>query len=134
METVHINLNNKQKTDNVIAKQFVQVKAQAIPYNNAAQTLSLWQRFLQYAEAQQPNRFGWLAFSFFMQGCVLVPITLMIVVMRGNPFELWIPCLVGFVITETTNLAAMPTKVTIPVFWAGVVIDLLVVATCFLFY
>lgn len=133
METVHINLTDKQQTDNVIAKQFVQVK-QAIAYNNAVQTLSLWQRFLQYAEAQQPNRFGWLAFSFFMQGCVLVPITLMIVVMRGNPFELWIPCLVGFVITETTNLAAMPTKVTIPVFWAGVVIDLLVVASCFLFY
>lgn len=132
METVHINLKDKNNAGNIIAKQFT--SAQAHTYSQEAQVLNLWQRFIRYAAAQQPNRFAWLAFSFFMQGCVLVPITLLIVVKNGNPFELWIPTLIAFVVVETTNLAAMPTKITVPVFWAGVVVDLLVIATCFLFY
>jgi len=132
METVHINFRDKKNAEAAIARQLTQADIHA--YEDDAQPLNLWQQFLRYAERQQPNRFGWLAFSFFMQGCVLVPITLMIVVMRGNPFELWIPTLVAFVVTETTNLAAMPTKITIPIFWAGVIADLLVIASCFLFY
>ena len=128
METIHIGLQDKRKVNSIITTQ-----AQVLPYQEQ-QRLTLWQRFMRYAEAQQPNRFAWLAFSFFMQGCVLVPITLLIVVRHGNPFALWIPPLIGFVLTETTNLAAMPTKVTVPVFWAGVLIDLAVIATCFLLY
>jgi len=132
METVRINLADKKNSEAAIARQLTQ--ADVLSYENDVQTLNLWQKFIKYAEGQQDNRFAWLAFSFFMQGCVLVPITLLIVVMRGNPFELWIPTLVGFVVTETTNLAAMPTKITIPVFWAGVIVDLLVIAGCFLLY
>lgn len=132
METLHINLKDKNNAGNIIAKRYTSAQAQT--YTPEAQVLTLWQKFMRYAEAQQVNRFAWLAFSFFMQGCVLVPVTLLIVVHRGNPFELWIPTLVAFVVTETTNLAAMPTRITVPVFWASVIVDLLVIATAFLLY
>ncbi|MBW8687774.1 hypothetical protein [Chitinophaga rhizophila] len=131
METIHISLKDKRKADSILTRQYTQTQATAY---TASRSASLWARFMQYAASQQQYRFAWLAFSFFMQGCVLVPVTLMIVVRHGNPFELWIPVLIAFVLTETTNLAAMPTKVTVPVFWAGVVIDLLVIASCYILY
>lgn len=90
------------------------------------------QRFLQFAEAQQPNSFGWLAVAFFAQGCLLAPVTILAIVTNGNALGLWMACILAFVITEITNLAAMPTKITIPIFFAGAIIDLVVIALAFI--
>lgn len=88
-------------------------------------------RFLQFAENQQPNSFGWLAVALFAQGCLLAPVTILAIVQNGNSLGLWMACILTFVITEVTNLAAMPTKITIPVFFAGAIIDLAVIALAF---
>lgn len=94
-------------------------------------TTSIANRLMRFAETQQPNAFGWLAFSFFLQGCVLSPATIMVIVANGNNFFLWIPCILGFAATEIVSLAAMPTKITIPVLFTGIVIDILVVLLSF---
>lgn len=90
------------------------------------------QRFLQFAEKQQPNRFGWLAFALFAQGCLLAPVTILAIIHNGNSPGLWMACVLTFVVTEVTNLAAMPTKITIPIFFAGAIMDLFLIALAFI--
>ncbi|BAV04768.1 hypothetical protein FLA_0767 [Filimonas lacunae] len=87
---------------------------------------------MQFAENQQNNHFGWLAFCFFAQGCLLAPLTILAIVNNGNDMGLWLACILAFVLTEITNLAAMPTKITIPIFTLGVITDIIIVAICLL--
>lgn len=91
-------------------------------------------RFLQFAEEQQSNSFGWLAAAFLVQGCVMAPITILSIVTNGNPIELWMACILAFTLTEIVCLSAMPTKITIPFFAGGIVVDMLVIAISFLCY
>jgi hypothetical protein len=91
-----------------------------------------WGRFLAYSATQQANRFGWLALAFTLQGCVMAPVTICAIVFNGNSIVLWMTCTLSFAITEVTNLAAMPTRVTIPILFGGIVLDLLVIAASFI--
>lgn len=93
-----------------------------------------WARFINFANAQERNRFGWLAAAITLQGCVLAPLTLFAIISNGNPFILWIPCIATFAVTEIVNLAAMPTRITIPVLFAGIIINALVVLASFTLY
>lgn len=89
-------------------------------------------RFLRFAQAQQPNFYGWLAAALFIQGCVMAPATVLCIVANGNAFGLYIPCVLAFALTEVSLLSFMPTKITIPVFFAGVLADVVVIALSFL--
>ena len=93
--------------------------------------VGFWQQFINFAAAEERNRFGWLAAAITLQGCVLAPLTLLAIISNGNPFILWIPCIIAFAITEVVFLAAMPTRITIPVLFAGIVTDIIVVLVCF---
>lgn len=93
--------------------------------------LSSLQRFLNFAENQQPNNYGWLAFSLFFQGCVMAPLTILAIVLNGNNFALWIPCITAIAAIEIVSLSAMPTKITIPVLFAGILTDVIVVIMSF---
>lgn len=126
MKTISLNAGNKQQAPTLTSA--------SLRYEIPARRAGYLQRFLQFCKDQEPNRFAWLAFSLFAHGCVLAPLTVLLIVMNGNPFTLWIPCLAAFAITEIVNLSAMPTKITIPVFMASVLVDVLVVACAFIFY
>lgn len=53
-----------------------------------------------------------------------------VVVLAGNHFIFW-PFVIGAMgITLIVNLAAMPTKITIPVFFFSVLVDLAIIAAC----
>jgi hypothetical protein len=93
--------------------------------------IGYWTRFMNFAKDQERNRFGWLAAGITLQGCVLAPLTLFAIISNGNPFILWIPCIATLAVTEIVNLAAMPTRITIPVLFSGIIINTLVVLACF---
>lgn len=91
---------------------------------------SLWKRFIHWCDGQEKNRLGWLAASLTLHGCVLTIVTMFAVIMSGNQFIFW-PFIIGAMgITLVVNLAAMPTKITIPVFLASILIDLTIIAIC----
>lgn len=97
--------------------------------NKVAYT-SPWKRFIHWCDGQEKNRFGWLAASLTSHGCVLTIMTMFAVIMSGNHFIFW-PFIIGAMgITLVVNLAAMPTKITIPVFFASVLIDITIIAIC----
>lgn len=69
----------------------------------------------------------WLGIALAAHGCVLTPITLMAVLMAGSNFILFIAALVAMGVSLVTHLAAMSTKVTIPVFVFSVLMDVAII-------
>lgn len=91
---------------------------------------SIVTRFFNWCAGQEKNRFGWLGAALAIHGCALTPITLFAIILSGNFIGFWVVALVAMGMTLVTNLAAMPTKITIPVFLLSVLMDLSVMLTC----
>ena len=85
-------------------------------------------RFLEWCKSQEPYRYGWLAVIIAVHGCVLTPLTLFAVFLGGNSMVLWGLSIAAMAMSLITNLAAMPTKITVPVFFLSILIDLTVIA------
>jgi len=94
------------------------------------QRTSLFKRFLSWSEDQGKYRFGWLAIALVGHGCVITPITMFSIVLSGNFIAFWILAIVAMMLALVTNLAAMPTRVTIPAFFLSIVIDLYIIISC----
>jgi len=91
---------------------------------------SLWNRFMSWTKGQEKYRFGWLAAALAGHGCFLTPVTLFAIILSGNIFVLWILALAAMAVCLVTNLAALPTKITIPVFFASLLIDIAIITYC----
>lgn len=92
--------------------------------------ISAWRKFIDWCNSQEKYRFGWLAAALSIHGCVLTIFTMFAVVLAGNHFIFW-PFIIGCMgITLIVNLAAMPTKITIPVFFFSVLVDLAIIISC----
>jgi|RhiMetdeSRZDD1v2_1073273.scaffolds.fasta_scaffold99491_5 hypothetical protein len=84
--------------------------------------------FLSWAEKQNENRLTWLAVALVGHGCVLTPLTVMIVMMTTQSFALFMAATGAMALSLVTNLAALPTKITIPAFFLSIVVDIAIVA------
>jgi hypothetical protein len=84
-------------------------------------------RFFSWCQTQEQYRFGWLAAIITIHGCVLTPLTVLIVTSGDNHIAYWGMAIGAMAMALITNLAAMPTKITIPVFFFSVLIDLVVI-------
>ena len=91
---------------------------------------SVWSRFITWCHGQEKNRFMWLATGLAGHGCFLTPVTLMAVMISGNSMFLWALVSGAMAMTLVANLAALPTKITVPVFFLSVLIDLGIIAGC----
>ena len=97
---------------------------------NRVERLSIIAKFMNWCNGQEKNRLGWLAGILAIHGCVLTPITLFAIILSGTYFPFYIAALVAMGLAVVTNLAAMATKVTIPVFFLSVLIDLAIIISC----
>lgn len=82
---------------------------------------------MNWCEGQQPNRLLWLGVALAGHGCILTPITVLAVLLAGANFFLFMLAMVAMGIALITNLAALPTKYTIPAFLLSIVIDIVIV-------
>jgi hypothetical protein len=99
-------------------------------YPADAANVSVSKKFITWCDNQEKYRLGWLAAALTLHGCVLTILTMFAVVLAGNHFIFW-PFVIGAMgITLVVNLAAMPTKITIPVFFFSVLIDLAIIICC----
>ena len=95
-----------------------------------ANKVSAWKKFIDWCISQEKYRLGWLAAALTLHGCVLTIFTMFAVILAGNHFIFW-PFIIGAIgITLFTNLVAMPTKITIPVFFFSVLVDLVIIISC----
>ncbi|WP_336518455.1 hypothetical protein [Pollutibacter soli] len=93
----------------------------------AAKKESLLSHFIHWAESQEKYRFGWVGGILAAHGCIITPLTLLAVVFGGNNIVFWVAAIVAMGISLIANLAALPTKYTIPVFFFSILIDITVV-------
>lgn len=96
----------------------------------AAPKTSLFSRFINWCTGQDKNRYGWLGAAIASHGCVFTPITMFAIIMAGNSIFFWILAIVAMMMTLVSNLAAMPTKYTIPIFLFSILIDVTIIIAC----
>ena len=105
----------------------------AIQLTDRTEKTSIIRSFFTWCSRQEKNRLAWLAIIVTGHGCVITPLTLGFVMFAGNSFMLWPLVIAAMGMSLITNLAAMPTKVTIPVFFLSLLIDLAVIINCIVF-
>jgi hypothetical protein len=99
-------------------------------YNPVIAKQNLFSRFISWCDGQEKYRFGWLGGALAAHGCIFTPITLFAIILSGNYFFFWILALVAMGAALITNLAALPTKITIPVFFFSILMDIAIIISC----
>ena len=99
-------------------------------YSHKETKRSLWKRFITWADHQEEYRLGWSAAAVTGHGCILTIITVMAILLAGNPFIMWPFAIGAMAACLIVNLAALPTKITIPVFFLSILVDLAIIGTC----
>jgi len=92
--------------------------------------ISLWKRFIAWTEEQEENRFLWSAIAILGHGCFFTIMTLFAVIFSGNHFIFWPIAAAAMGMPLVANLAAMPTKITIPLLFLSLLIDLGIIISC----
>jgi hypothetical protein len=105
------------------------VKLHNIPANYHTPAPSFLAQFITWTKSQEKNRLLWLGIILAAHGCILTPMTVMSILLVGaGNLSLVILAIIAMGMALVSNLAAQPTKVTIPVFLLSVLIDLAIFA------
>jgi hypothetical protein len=99
-------------------------------YTGSVRKGSVISQFVTWCTSQEKNRYGWLAAIIALHGCVLSPITVLAIAAGGNNIIYWGMAIGVMGMSLISNLAAMPTKITIPIFAFSIVIDLAIISLC----
>jgi len=91
---------------------------------------SVFAQFLNWCDKQEATRFGWTAAIIALHGCFLTPFTVATIALTTNSIVLWGAAIGSMGVSLITNLSAMPTKVTIPVFILSVLVDVSIIVVC----
>ena len=131
----------------VIQKQFCVLNKQYMNYtisNSAASNVKipsvlyrsndkhgLLSKFIAWCEKQESDRFLWLGIAFFVQIGMAVPLTAFsILFFGGNNPLLWIILVTVNIPTLVLNLAALPTKTTLPFLFFAWLTELTIILYC----
>ena len=101
-------------------------------YTETSYRVSYWKRFINWSKQQEGNRLLWLALAIIGHGCIITIMTMLAIIFSGNQFIYWPFAIAAMTMTVVSNLAAMPTKITIPVFFLSILIDLVIIISCFI--
>ena len=97
------------------------------PYSTSNRNSSLISRFFSWAAAEDEKRhIGWIGITVMTMASGIFPLTMYIIMINGGSFGLIMGALVALAIVVVTNLAALPTKYTIPFFFLAILIDVVV--------
>jgi hypothetical protein len=88
---------------------------------------TLAHQFIDWCKAQEKNRILWLAIIVTGHGCIITPLTVLVIVFTANSMLAWAFAIAAMTMSLVTNLAALPTKITLPIFFLSLAIDTVVV-------
>lgn len=89
---------------------------------------SIFAKFIHWCNGQQEHRLLWLGLALGVHGCFFAPLTILIIGITGFSFPLIMIALSAMAMALIVNLAALPTKITVPVLILSVLVDLAVIA------
>ena len=81
---------------------------------------------MNWCEGQKENRLLWVGIVLAGHGCIITPLTVMAVLLAGTNLFLFMLAIVAMMMALVTNLAALPTRITIPLFFLSVLIDIVI--------
>jgi len=93
-------------------------------------SVSYWKRFITWCDSQEEYRLGWTAGIFFGHSCIFTILTVLSIIFTGNHFIFWPFAILAIASPLITNMAALPTRIVIPVFFSSLLVDLLIIAFC----
>ena len=99
-------------------------------YEEAHTHSSVWSHFINWCEAQEERRFLWLGIVLVGHGCIITILTLFAIIFSGNNLIFWPFVMSAMVACLVVNLAGLSTKITIPVFFLSVLIDVTIIVLC----
>lgn len=92
-----------------------------------APTVSLWTKYLNFADSQKPNHLGWFLVSIIIHSTILVPLTFILVYSLGGYV---LPCLavsmVMFFANIVANMSSASTRFTIFIFGLSLLIHAII--------
>jgi hypothetical protein len=94
---------------------------------------NIFSRFMNWTKKEEKNRIGWVGISIMAMSAGFFPITLAAILFNGANFSLIMGSVVSLALVIVTNLAALPTKYTIPAFILGIAIDIVLVVASFIY-
>lgn len=103
---------------------------QSSTYHSVFPVFSLsvaWHKLIAYAESQEEKRFAWAAISLLGHGTCFTVATMSIVMLTGNSFALLVATCLSMAMVLVVNLAALPTKYIIPVFFFSLFADIVII-------
>lgn len=102
-------------------------------YVKPAANLTVFKRFINWCASKQEKRILWQSITHPVHGCIITPIAMIAAMLGGVEHGLFIPVIVAIALNLVVNLAALPTKITIPVFFLSILIDLGVMAAAIVY-
>lgn len=99
----------------------------SLSHSRAKSKPSIATRFFVWCKNQDKDRLTWLAVILAGHGCIITPLTVIFIMITGNNLALWPIAIAAMGMCLVTNLAALPTKITIPIFFLSLVIDLAII-------
>src|SRR5262249_4054995 len=94
--------------------------------------LSAWSRFVQWTDKEEErHHLGWVGGALAAEACFIFPGTMLAILANGASFGLIIVAMITFGMVVVTNLAALSTRYTIPVFFGGILINVAAIVASF---
>ena len=90
---------------------------------------TLWQKFINWSGLQEDNRFLWLTISLVGHSTILTPVTILSIALTSKIFVLVVIAVFSMITAVVVNLATIPVKYIVPVFFLSMLIDILIIIT-----
>jgi hypothetical protein len=105
---------------------------QTYTYHLAKKRPSAVSRFFKWAAGEDMERhIGWVGITVTIMTAIFFPLTMTVILHNGASFALMVAAMVSLTLVVITNLAALPTKYTIPFFFLGILIDVAAIGLSF---
>ena len=101
-----------------------------IPQESKKSPRSLIRNILNWNSKQQENRIGWEIAALVAFGCILTPLTILMASLTGANLVFIMTAIVVMEVNLMTGLLVLPTKISIPIFLAGIIIDFAIIIIC----
>ena len=85
---------------------------------------------LKWNSEEQEHRIGWESFALVAFGCILTPLTILMASLNGANLFFIMTAIVVMEVNLMTGLLVLPTKISIPIFLSGIIVDFAIIIIC----
>ena len=89
-------------------------------------------RLVDWTKNQEKNHIAWVGISITVMSAIFFPITMTAILFNGAMLSLIMGAMISLSAVVITNLAALPTKYTLPALLLGIVMDIALIVISFI--